>query len=455
VSDDHPRDLSETIWSGHHFTSIHAAAVVASLENVGLLSSTLTPYEYDRLMDRFQRCVLDIVTELKKQQMPVQEVGVTGGQAYLYFYDPEEVERNYILDSPPQLEGRERTRIVTASRRSNQVIAINAVKAAIQLLNAWLVVDLNLERVRGHLEPWQLGAGVHTGRVYLRRRPDGEKRIEGYSLNIAASAAAASNQGRFSHIMATHAVRDMVLKSVVKHTQMRQRLFFHRHELPAGMPPAVARSLVLFELKFYHRIGIHVSPEVIEQYEAVFALDRANLWAYYQLVDYYAYTAHRWNRVFDLAKKAQLAHPYDEKVLLDLAKYYMHIDKLGQSEEFALEALRINGSFDLVHEHLAVIANLRDDTKTQIKHFRSAVKLSPGSPVNNFNLGIALLLDGQQDEGYHFVQEAVRLYPDYKDWQVFRETLRELYKDGKLPELLQEYISDGGEKPLENEPEEA
>jgi len=330
--------------------------------------------------------------------------------------------------------------LIEESRASNQHLVISALRAAIQIKNTWLVQQFNIERVRSHLAPWNLGIGMHYGRVYLKNRAAGQRRIEGYPLHWARYIHSLCSTGSFSHIFLSRRARDLLLHSVLKHTQLSQRVFFHEHKLPEDAEIATTQTKAAYELKCYHRIGIHVTQEVIDQYDAMFRLDPANSWAYCQLVDYYSYVKKNWNRVFELANIMHVANPHDERALLDLAKYYLQLGKLAQSRQCAEEALRINDAFDLAYEHLAVLASKVDDLPTQIEHMRKAAQLSPRSAVNSFNLGLALLESGETDEGFFFVQRALDIYPGYKDWQMFRETLLRLKQEGKLPDILDAHL---------------
>jgi tetratricopeptide (TPR) repeat protein len=432
--------VPDAAWDGFDYTSVHAVVLCAGIENIAAVAAALPPPEFDQLISAFQQAMLTLVDDLRRQKMPIGEVRLSSDEIHLFFYDSQEVARNYQLDGPSALQGAERTKVIRACRASDTNLAISALKAAIQLKNAWLIQDCNLARVRFQMEPHQLSVGIHAGRAYLRTRPDGVRRIEGYPLYLARELQRLYQHARYSHIFVSQYVHDKVIRSVVKHTQLRQRIFFHTHQLKLDSQPGAKQSHAVHELRLYHRIGIHIPPEVIDQYEAIFALDRANLWSYYQLVDHYAFTAKEWSKVYELAKLAHLIHPQDEKAVLDLAKYYLHLNKFEQSKKCAERALRINEHFDLAHEHLAIIADKLKDTPAMIEHWRNAVFLSPESPVNNFNLGLALLLDDQVDNGYHYIQEALRIYPEYSEWQIFREALNELRNKGKLPALLEDYI---------------
>jgi tetratricopeptide (TPR) repeat protein len=277
--------------------------------------------------------------------------------------------------------------------------------------------------------------------VYLCNRPDGQRRIEGYAVNLGKRIEGYSRQGLYSRIMLSQECHDILRGAVVKHTQLRQRIFFHRHMVPLELMKGVAQSQCVYELKFYHRLGITAPGDVYTQYDALFAVDRTNSWAYYQLFDYCAYNLKDWDRAFALAKTAHVANPLDEKVLLDLAKCYLHFGRLRQSANLAEQALQLNDQFDLAHEHLMEIAAKEEDIDAQIALCRNMVRLSPDSPVNNLNLGLTLLTAGRQEEGLYHVLEALRVFPEYPTWPAFAEALRQLDSQGKLPAQLAIYVA--------------
>ncbi len=432
--------LPESVWDDRTYTSIHAVVLYADVEDGALIANTLSPAEYDEFIDAYHGAMDELVAGLREQQMPIAEVKLSGCCCQITFYDESEVRRNYILDGPSPAKDAERHLLIEESRASNQNIVISALRAAIQVKNTWLVQDFNIARVRSHLAPWSLGIGLHYGRVYLRNRVSGKCRIEGYPLHWARHIQSLCTLGNYSHIFLSRRTRDLLLHSVLTHTQLSQRVFFSEHLLPDKTAIATTQTNAIYELRYYHRIGVHVAQEVIYWYDALFKLDPANTWAYYQLVDYYSYVKKDWNRVFELASIMSVANPSDEKALLDLAKYYLQLGKHSQSKTYAEKALSINPALDLAHEHLAVLASNADDVPTQIEHLRQAALLSPKSAVNSFNLGLALLEDGQTEEGFFFVQRALSIYPEYKDWQVFRETLLRLKQQGKLPDLYDEYL---------------
>jgi class 3 adenylate cyclase len=428
--------LPETVWDGLDYTYIHTAVLFADLENSVLLSSTVDPREYQVTINACQRAMLDLVAGLQQQGYRIGEFSVAGDQLALFLYDPDEVRRNYLLDGPQALQGAERAALVTECRRRNEELAYQGLAAAVSLKNSWLAQDFNLERVRSRREPLGLGMGVHYGRVYLCNRADGRRRIEGYTVNYAKRVEGYSRQGRYSRIMFSREARDTIRFSQRRHTLLRQRVFFQRHDVGLEMLKGITRGQSTYELKFYSRIGLAITAEIAGQYEVLFAIDPENVWAYYQLFEYYAYQLGDWDRVYHLARRAHAAYQKDEKILLDFSRYHYYRDSLDQSEEFARQALQINADFDLAWEQLSLIAARRGDVEGQLRCLTHALTLAPGSPVHHLNLGYSLCEAGRFEEGSRNLQLAFELYPPYLETAETRQNLLDLARRDLLPGKL-------------------
>jgi tetratricopeptide (TPR) repeat protein len=227
---------------------------------------------------------------------------------------------------------------------------------------------------------------------------------------------------------------------VVKHTQLRQRIYFQRHDVSLELLKGVAEAQAIFELKFFSLIGLHVAPEVVEQYESLFYQNPRNIWAYYQLFEHYAYQVGDWDKVLAMAKHALLAHPRDEKVLLDLSRFYLRQGNRHLARELGLQAVTLNPDFDLVHEHLGVIAGLDEDIEEQLEYTCKAVGLAPGSPINHLNLGLALCEAGNMQAAEHHLSEALKGYPDYARTESTLLLLREHFEKGRLPAIVAERL---------------
>jgi class 3 adenylate cyclase len=414
---------------------IHAAILFADIENSVMLSAALTPLDYDNLLNAYHAAMQGLVEELRGQGLPIGEYSIAGDQLSLFLYDPAEVERNEQLDGEEAEQDPARRReLIAASRSSNTELVFAALKAAVMLKNRWLLLDFNLRRVREHREPHGIGVGIHYGRVYLRERVDGRKRIEGFAVNLAKRVEGFARHGQYSHIMFSQHAHDKLRGTVRQHTQLRQRVFFHQHELELELLKGVAESQALFELKFLSRIGgVRVAPEVVEQYEAMFYLNPRNSWAYYQLFEHYAYGAQNWDKVLAMVKLAMLANPQDERLLLDLSRCYSRHGNLRQARLLAEQAIKLNPEFDLAYEHLATIAQDEGDVPGQVDYLSRAVGLAPGSPVNNMNLGLALCKAGDLHTAQQHLADALAGYPEYVDNAALQGVMQDYYSSGILP----------------------
>ena len=432
-------ELPDSVWEGREYTSIHAAIMFADLQNSVMISSTLPPAEYDQLVDDTQRAMLALVQELQANDFPVGEYRIAGDELAIFFYFPEEVAWNYLLDGPRPLAGDERERYVAECKQAKETLAYSAFKAAILLKNSWLVERFNTKRITDHQEPFELGMGVHLGRVFLRRRADGGKRIEGYAVNLAKRVEGACRQAKLSHIMFSQKARDVLCKTVVAHSQLRQRVFFSPHETELELLKGIAKTQKLYELKFYQRLGLRPGPEAMEQYEAIFALDSSNRWAYYQLVDHYLNRLKDYDQAYELASQALLVHPDDEKIMLDLAECHFHEQDYSQAKRYCENALALNESFDLAYERLNMIAEAQGDEEAQLEYAGEALRLSPGSPINHMNYALLVGKAGELAKAAKHASVAIAAYPEFRSNEDVDELLQLLDQHDALPDELREH----------------
>jgi len=419
---------------GLEYTNIHASILFADLEHSVLLSSTENPKDYQQLINAAQSVMLELVETLRQQGMPVGEFCVAGDQLALFFYDEDEIRRNWLLDGPPALQGEARSTLVAECRKANEALAFCPLSAAIQLKTLWLSQEFNLQRVREHRAPLSLGMGIHFGRVFLCTRPDGRRRIEGYCVNLAKRIESYSRNGQYSRIMLSQEAHNIIRGSIKKHTMLRQRIFFAEHQVGLELLKGVTRSQPVYELKFYSRIGLNLTPAAAGQYETIFGIDPTAIWAYYQLFEYYAYFAQDWHKALALAKAAHLVHADDEKVLLDLSRCYYYLGNPDQAMRFAQQALAVNPQFDLVYEQLAMLADAAADPDAMLDYLSRALSLTPGSPVNHLNLGLAQCERGQAKAGCYNLEQAFLGYPEYLNQADVQADLRRYLDAGWIDE---------------------
>lgn len=406
-------ELPEDVWDGREYTNIYCAILFADLEGSVQISRIASPADYDQLIDEFQSAMLRAIEELRKTlDLPRLDISLAGDQLAVFFIDEKAVQFNWLLDREPRLQGAERKRVVQAYARSNADLTLAALKAAVYLKSSWLANPLNIERISQHREPVGLALGVHADKVFLRNRADGKRRVEGFTVNLAKRVESFSRHGKYSRIMFSQNAANTIRGMVLKHTQLRQRIFFHRHVLDSDQLKGLGRTEI-FELKFFHLIGIpEASERMIELYDKILSHDPTYIWAYYQLSAHYA-RKKDYVHLERLARRAFLIYPQDEKILFDLGLYYLHNDMLGQATRYFQQALEINPDLDLAHEYLAYVYDIRHDFAAAADNARSALLLSPGSPTSQMNLGLALCDLQEYDEAAHHLSNAFDLYPDY------------------------------------------
>lgn len=331
-------------------------------------------------------------------------------------------------------------------RKHCEQLIFNALKAGIQLKNKWLVLKENLRRSKHFLKPMGLGIGIHYGKVYITRRADGNCRAEGYAINFAKRVESFSRHGKFSHFMLSQDAYDLISASVRKHIQIKQRIYFHKHTPPFDSMKGITQAGPVYELKYWHRLGMPTPPDVVEQYRLIFEMNKSEPWAYYQLFDYFAFEKEDWKTAMEYATEARSANQQDELGLLHMAKCSFKLGFLSQSQRFAEKALELNGDLCLAYELLAQIAAKNDDTQACISFLRNAILISPKSPKNHLNLSVALLSNEQAVEGEHHLKQAIQHYPEYPSVPGFIESFAQLRDEGRLSQDLEKYLETLQEK---------
>jgi tetratricopeptide (TPR) repeat protein len=152
--------------------------------------------------------------------------------------------------------------------------------------------------------------------------------------------------------------------------------------------------------------------------------------------------------MMQLARRAFLVFPRDERILLDMAKYYMSRDLHEQAKQYCLEALAVNPDLDMSYETLAVIYDAQKDFEATVVNARRMLVLSPSGPMNQLNMGLALCDVHSYVEASHHLANAIEAYPSFvTDQPRYAPVLRNLEllrESGEMSDRLKLVIASLG-----------
>lgn len=383
------------------------------MDSVGL-SNSMSIHEYDSLIDDFHHTLKAIVDEISDHNM-FGEYTLAGDQLCLFLYDRKEVELNALLNECTDINVAQGLRAQIF--RNKQVGAFLAIQTAFQAKNAWISYSKNVERIRKHQSSIDLAIGINHGKVMLKKRFDGENRIEGYAINIAKRIEGLSRLGKFTNIFTSKSVYDLMRGMVINHIMVKQRVFFERYDFGADAMKGISRSLPVFEIKFFYGLRYKgYSPEDIPVFERIFRYDPTNMWSYTILIDYYFRRVgeEAYKYALKLAELSLYSNPPHEKIYYDLANINEALGNYDEARIYCKKALDVNPEFDFVYEILADIEiKTGGDLQKAVGFFQLAQSISPGSPAANKNLAKALLLAGDPKGAKIHLDKALSIYPEY------------------------------------------
>jgi len=407
-----------------HTKLVDVTILFADLMNSVAISAVLDFWAYDKLIAEYQKHLLEAVAQAG--DLPIAEKYVAGDQLALFFYDPEQVERNEEIQQLPE-KSPEREEILARSRASADNALFGALRTAILLKNSWLTSPLNMERVSAKHLPFDVGIGIHRGVCVLRERGDGVKRIEGYAINFAKRIEGYSRTGRVTQVMLSRTATQHLRFVRRKYVVMRQRLGFIPYVPEYGELKGLQAGLQLFELKFFHRLGILPPPDRIGVFERLLRMDPKNVWAYQMAVEHYAYRAGELDTAKELALMAREARPDSEKVHYDLATIARDKGEFREALFFAERARAINPDWDLVYGLLADVEKSGGGSAQKALEFqRQAHALCPDSAQRCWDLGEAYLEAGDREAAARYIGRAIELFPDYLEQTEKHEMAHEL-----------------------------
>jgi tetratricopeptide (TPR) repeat protein len=395
---------------------INATIMFVDLMNSVSLSSSMTFFEYDKMIDEFQMTMQDEL-EVVRRNLEVVESHIGGDQLCVFFYDPAEVEINRrVIETEGGGGGSDLAEADRATiNRVREGFAYDALVLAILIKNRWISHPINVERIVKFQPYLDLGIGINAGKVILRKRYDGRVRIEGFAINLAKRVEGFARSGHFSRIMVSKGFFDLIRNQVHSHVMLKQRLFFTRHVPEPGVLKGLPPNTSVYELKFFHRIGsLKIARETVAAYERAFVADPTNLWFYTLLIEYLLYHAKDYDKSRRIAETALNCNPANEKIYFDLANICQKMGDADGAREYCRLALRLNHELDYAYE---VLADMEPQDKAgnerRVELYTKALAVAPGSPANKFNLASALFEVGRTDEARKHMLDAVAIFPGY------------------------------------------
>jgi class 3 adenylate cyclase len=377
---------------------INATILFIDLMNSVALSSSLSLWDYNKLINEFQetqRQVLDEIEEL----YPVGEFYLGGDQLAVFFYDPTqavELERD---------EG--------AAQAVRNRTLYGALRMAVAVKNAWISHPRNLARLEGDQTVLDLSIGINSGNVVIERRGDGQARIEGFAINLAKRVQGYARYGRYCKIMLSKSAYDTYRGIVVQHVMLKQRAFFEVWTPQEGSLKGLPPGTEVHELKFFHRLsGFGIAPDSVGTYERIFQRDPTNLWAYTNLINYFLYNTEDHSRAREIAERALYSNPGNEKIYYDLAILYLQCKDYELARQYCRECLHLNTQMDIAYDLLSELEMLTNgDVGRALEHISRALALSPGCATYQINMAALLKRNGMEQAAQQHYDRAVELFP--------------------------------------------
>jgi len=390
---------------------VDVTILFADLMNSVAISAVLDFWAYDELIEEYQKHLLAAVEEAG--DYPIAERYVAGDQLALFFYDPEQIQRNEEIRQLPG-DDPQRRQLLNRNREVSDNALFGALRTAILLKNSWLSTPMNMERVNARHLPFDVGIGIHQGICVLRERGDGTKRIEGYAINFAKRIEGYSRTGQVTQVMLSRGATERLRFVRRKHVVMRQRLGFISYTPGPGELKGLQEGLQLFELKFFHRLAILPPAEKIPIFEQLLRTDPRNIWAYHMAAEHYAFRLRELEKARELALMAREARPDSEKVHYDLATIAKEMGEFDEALFLAKRALSLNPNWDLAYGLVAEIELVRGgDPRKALEYEKRAYALCPDSPQSNWDLGEAYSIVGDKEAAGRYIRQAIELYPEY------------------------------------------
>lgn len=355
----HKRLLAKPTFS----QPVDAVILFADMIGSAMISEFSSEDEYDRFISEFQTNAQSAIDDnlrsygYSREDRYFCESSVSGDQAVLILYtkDPERD-------------------------------AEAAISTAIELKRKCFLSKFNRRRKGRAL--YDVGIAIHYGRVVLKQHPsatytDKKFNAEGYAINLTKRIEGFSREGRFSKIILSDSVKDMVSFPI---------LLSERIDVPLR---GIYGSRAVYELRVYGNVGdpentYKIDPKEIDYYEAALQSSSYDMWLLLSVARYY----------YDEEDYATANKHYLEAIKLyaDFAAAYAFLGRslyregrFKEAEQHLSKALDLNPSSSRINNYLAVTRRRLGKYDVALEHHENAVSAEPrfGFAHNAFAYTIA------------------------------------------------------------------
>lgn len=359
-------------------TPRQAVILFADLMNSSLFSDTLGLYEYDVLIENFQKAMdraKDNVfwyTSIDKSQV---EFSIRGDEAVAILYS-EDIRRDLHT----------------------------ALMLAFYMKTMWFQSSFNIERLSEAKIASDIGIGIHTGKVIVRPRLAKTKqpKAEGYAINLAKRIEELSRKGSNWKIMISSEIRTL-LKKFAFDIDLSEKI---TEQLKGILNPINAYEILNFPEELYP-IVILIGDKNIDLFISVYEANPEDWLATYIIVALHFFGSFR--KAIEFIKTHDLQNHKHWRI----QHYYLRLSRdLGQYDA-ALE----------VHKKIGSMFPSKKDE------------------VYDFEEGMLIALRGELDEAIAIIEKSIRSgyqYP-YAYEVLGKSYLRKLKSDPKLSETDIEY----------------
>jgi glucose-1-phosphate thymidylyltransferase len=346
--------------------SIEAIIFFADVIGSATISEYTSKEDYDAFICEFQEISLKIIKKNLER----------------YGYDEED--RAFCEYS---VRGDEAVFILYTKNRERDVKT--AISTAIELKREFFLSKFNKNRKGKSF--YDVGIGIHYGDVVLKQHPnirETNKRFnaEGYAINLTKRIEGYSRNGKFSKIMLSKKISDIISLSII---------LSERIDVPLV---GIYGSCPIYELQVYGDIE---DPEYAPQ---VTPLD----------IDYYV--------------AALESSPHDMWLLLTVARYYYDEEDYLTTQKYYREAIERYPNFIAGYTYLGRSLYRQNKFREAKQYLMKACELDPLSPRANNFLAITLRRLGEYDLAFQHHENATKFEPNSPyEYNSFAYTIAEAY----------------------------